>query len=144
MFVLNNGRSSANSRRKILRSPNMTPLLQELSLSILSIYIMKRRGERIQPCCSPTLIPKGFFFMQVTQTQTSDCLYNDWIQLTSHFILQQYCPQLVSWNTVIRFFKVYKAYIRLFGIFPQFLKSLLKAEIWSLVDLPGRNPHCAF
>ena len=66
LFQLNNARSSANSRRRTLHSPNVTPLLEELSLSILSMYIMDRRGERAQPCCSPSLALKGFVFMPST------------------------------------------------------------------------------
>ena len=40
---------------------------------------MNRRGERTQPCHSSTLTLKDFVFMPLTQTQTSDCLYNDLI-----------------------------------------------------------------
>ena len=60
LFELNNARSFANSRCRTLYSPNVTLLLEKLSLSILSIYIMNRRGERTQPCRSPTLTLKGF------------------------------------------------------------------------------------
>ena len=40
--------------------PNKTLLLEELSLSILSMYIMNRRGERKKPRRGPTLTLKGF------------------------------------------------------------------------------------
>ena len=69
--------SNANNRRQTLHSPNVMPLLEELSLSILSKYIMNEKGERTQPCCSPTLTLKCFVFMPLTQTQTFDCLYID-------------------------------------------------------------------
>ena len=62
---------------KHLRSSNVMPLLEELSLIILSMYIMNRREERTHPCCSLTLTLKGFVFIPLTQKQTSDCLYND-------------------------------------------------------------------
>ena len=55
LFELNNARSSANSRHRALHSPNVQPLFEELSLSIMFTYIMNRRGKRTQPCCSPTL-----------------------------------------------------------------------------------------
>ena len=48
-------------------------------MSILAMYIMNRRGERTQPCRSPTLTLKGFVFMPLTRRQTSDCLYNNLI-----------------------------------------------------------------
>ena len=83
LFKFNNARSSANSRRRTLHSPNVTPLLKELSLSILSMYIMNRIGERTQPCCSPTLKLKGFVFMPSTKTQASHCLHNDLIAANS-------------------------------------------------------------
>ena len=62
-----------------LHSPNVTPLLEELSLSILSMCIMNRRGERTSLCSSSTLTLKGFVFMPLTRTQFSDCLYNNLI-----------------------------------------------------------------
>ena len=55
MFELNNARSSPYSRRQTLHFPNVTPLLEGLSLSILFVFIMNRRGEKTQPCRSPTL-----------------------------------------------------------------------------------------
>ena len=56
LFKLNNAKSSANSRCQTLHSPNVMPLLEKLSLSILFMYIMKRRPERTQPCLSSTLL----------------------------------------------------------------------------------------
>ena len=79
MFELNNARSSANSRRQTLHSLNVTPQLEELSLSILSMYIINRREEKTQPGCSPTLTLISFVFMELTLTQTSNCLYDDLI-----------------------------------------------------------------
>ena len=50
---------------------------------LVYVYIMNKRGERTKPCCSPTLRLKGFIFMSLTQTQTSDCLCNDLIAANS-------------------------------------------------------------
>ena len=62
LIELNNAKSSAKQQAPNITLPNVTPLLEELPLFILSMYIMNRRGERTQPCCSPTLTLKGFYF----------------------------------------------------------------------------------
>ena len=69
---------------------NVTLLLKELSPSILSIYMMNKRGERTHPCRSPTLTLKGFVFMLLTRKKISYYLYNNLIavnswSLTSYF-----------------------------------------------------------
>ena len=66
LFEPNNVRSSVNSRRRTLHSPNVTPVLKKVSLSFLSMYIMNRRGERTHPGRSLTLRIKGFVFMPLT------------------------------------------------------------------------------
>ena len=91
LFELNIARSSANSRRRTLHSLNVTSLLEELSLSILSMYRMNRRGERTQPCRSLTLRLKGFVFMPLTRTQTSDGLCKNWIAADTLAVLPTTC-----------------------------------------------------
>ena len=83
LLKLNNAKSSANSRCQTLHSANVTPLLEDLSLFILSMYIMNRKKERTQLCYSSTLTLKCFVFMSLTRTQTSDCLYNNLIAADS-------------------------------------------------------------
>ena len=56
---------------------NVRLKLEKLSLSMMFMYIMNRRGERTQPFLSSKLTLKGFAFVLLTQSQTSDCLYND-------------------------------------------------------------------
>ena len=73
----------ANSKRRTLHSPNVTLLLKKLSLFILSMCIMNKRGERAHPCRSPTLTLKSFIFMPLTRPQTCDCLYSDLIAANS-------------------------------------------------------------
>ena len=70
-------RLSANNRRCTVHSPIFTPPQDSLFLTILSIYIRNRIGEREQPCRSPTLALKGFVVALLTRTQTSECMYSD-------------------------------------------------------------------
>ena len=44
-----NAKSSANSRRQTLHSQNVTPLLQKLPLSILSMYTIKKEEKERSP-----------------------------------------------------------------------------------------------
>ena len=48
-------RSSANNRRGTVHSPIFTPPQDSLFLTIVSIYIRNRIGEREQPCRSSTI-----------------------------------------------------------------------------------------
>ena len=88
LFELNNTRSSASIRRRTLHFSNTTPLEKKLSLSVLSMYIMNRRGERTQPCHSPTLTLKGFIFMPLTRIQISDRLLLIFFLIKSMCLLQ--------------------------------------------------------
>ena len=76
-------RSSANNKRCKVQSPISTPPQDLLFLTILSIQIWNRIGEREQPCCSPTLTLKGFVVALLTRTQTSECMYSDLIAISN-------------------------------------------------------------
>ena len=70
-------RSFANNRRHTVQSPIITPPQDSLFLTIPSIYIRNRLGEKEQPYRGPTLTPKGLIITLFTQTQTSECMYSD-------------------------------------------------------------------
>ena len=65
-------RSSANNRRCIVQSSIFTPPQDSLFLTILSIQIRTRIGEREQLFRSPTLTLKGFVVALLILTQTSE------------------------------------------------------------------------
>ena len=68
-------RPCANNKRCTAQSPIFTPPQDSLFLTILSIHVRNRIGEREQPCRSPTLTLKGSAVALLTRTQTSQCMY---------------------------------------------------------------------
>ena len=83
-------RSSANNRRCTVHSPIFILPQDSLFLTILSIKIRKRIGEREQLCRSSTLTLKGFVVALLTRTQTSKCMYSDLIAF-SNWPSMPYC-----------------------------------------------------
>ena len=122
-------RSSANNRRCTVHSPIFTPPQDSLVLTILSIRIRNRIGEREQPCRCPTLTLKDFVVVLLTQTQTSECMYCD-LMAFSNWPSMPYCNSTAqSLSLGMRsyaFFKINKTCIDLF--FLRFLKDLLQGK----------------
>ena len=83
-------RSSTNNRRCTVHSLIFTPPQDSLFVTILSIQIRNRIGEREQPCRSPTLTLKGFVVAQLTRTQTLECMYSD-LMAVSNWPSMPYC-----------------------------------------------------
>ena len=64
--------------------PNITlPKCGATTGGTVSVYLFyvyyEQKRRRTQPCLSLTLTLKGFVFMPLTRTESSDCLYNDLI-----------------------------------------------------------------
>ena len=139
-------RSSANNRRCTVHSPIFTPPQDSLFLTILSIYIRNRIGEREQPYRSPLLTLKGFVVALLTRTHTSECMYSDLIAV-SNWPPMPYCNSTaLSLSLGMRsyaFSRSTKLALTSYTYAHDFSKICCKAKIWSIVLWAGRKPHWA-
>ena len=111
----------------ILCANNIRPIYKLYYSIVSALYRLDIR------CTVYTILGQYPYCVQtiITQYWANTCMYRKRIpiQYRANFTLfPGYCPQLVSWNTIMCFFKVYKPCIHLFGIFPRFLKNLLKSN----------------
>ena len=137
-------KSSANNRRCTVHLPIFTTPQDSLFLTILSVRIRNRIGEREQPCRSPALILKGFVVALLTRTQISECMRSDLIAVSNWPSMPDCSSTAQSLSLGMRsyaFSRRTKHTLTFFAYSHNFSKIYCKAKIWFFVLRPGRKPR---